>query len=736
MQCTIYTHHSSICTCTFVHACIRFTRISDITHHLITDHNITLDTETRSFDTFEEFVAWKSEEERKTCTTYIQKCGSQTYSTGQHWYFYCNRAGQHTSKSRGIRSLKTQGSCKTGTWCTAHIKAVQNNITGKVDITFCHTHQNHELQLGHLRIQPSTRQNIAAQLQQGVAINRIMDNIREDISQGINRDHLISKQDVRNIQHCYNIEGISRHANDLTSVCSWVEELSSLPYNPVLVFKPQGTPQLPSMENISVNDFVLGIQTEFQRDMLKKFGNSCICMDGTHGTNVYDFNLITILVIDEYGEGIPVAWLLANREDSTVLMEFLKEVRRTSGYLAPKWFMSDDADQFFNAWSGVFGKKGTKKILCSWHVDRSWRKAILLHIKDKETQIQVYHHLRILLTERVESQFRVYLQQFLTIIQGTSAEFLQYFRKHYCSKTEQWALCYRAGTQVNTNMFIESFHRLLKVVYMEHKQNRRVDFLLHMLLKISRDKLYDRLQKVEKGKNTHRMTEINKRHKSAESMVRQGIQASQSQNGYWTVPSEAESYLDYMVRKLEEHCKSNCKVVCGTCNACIHLYTCTCTDFLIHNTVCKHIHLVHMSQNTCVSETDSTKFKENEITYFTELTTRNIITHTSKPQQGHVHIQSIIEQQLLQLNTDIKTMDMPTLRIVAKHLQSAISIGKAMNANKDRRLPPLPVKRKIASNAKIEKQLHFFSTKKKRQKNGHYVSAYTSGHYEICTSSY
>lgn len=96
----------------------------------------------------------------------------------------------------------------------------------------------------------------------------------------------------------------------------------------------------------------------------------------------------------------------------------------------------------------------------------------------------------------------MYLQQFLTIIQGTSVELLQYFTKHYCGRTEQWALCYRAGTQVNTNMFIESFHRLLKVVYMEHKQNRRVDFLLHILLKISRDKLYDRLQKVGKGK-TH-----------------------------------------------------------------------------------------------------------------------------------------------------------------------------------------------------------------------------------------
>ena len=150
-----------------------------------------------------------------------------------------------------------------------------------------------------------------------------------------------------------------------------------------------------------------------------------------------------------------------------------------------------------------------------------------------------------------------------------------------------------------------------------------------------------------------------------------------------------------------------------------------------------------MSQNICVSETDSTKFKENEITYFTELTTRNIITHTSKSQQGHVHIQSIIEQQLHQLNTDIKTMDMPTLRIVAKHLQSAISIRKAMNVNKDRRLPPLPVKRKIASNAKIEKQLHFFSTKKKRQKMAtmsqpthqdtmNSVRALTNTHPEFC----
>ena len=48
--------------------------------------------------------------------------------------------------------------------------------------------------------------------------------------------------------------------------------------------------------------------------------------------------------------------------------------------MAPKWFINYDADQFCNAWSRVFGKKKKDmKILCSWHVDRSRRKAILQH---------------------------------------------------------------------------------------------------------------------------------------------------------------------------------------------------------------------------------------------------------------------------------------------------------------------------------------------------------------------
>ena len=117
---------------------------------------------------------------------------------------------------------------------------------------------------------------IAAQLQQGVTMDRIMDNIRENVVEGITREHLVTKQDVHNIKNQYNIEGVMRHSNDLTSVCAWVEELISSPNNPVLLFKAQGEEQPHGMDNVGSDDFILGIQTDFQLDMLCKYGHMCV----------------------------------------------------------------------------------------------------------------------------------------------------------------------------------------------------------------------------------------------------------------------------------------------------------------------------------------------------------------------------------------------------------------------------------------------------------------------------
>ena len=97
----------------------------------------------------------------------------------------------------------------------------------------------------------------------------------------------------------------------------------------------------PSLPVIEEKDFILVIQTPLQAAMLKEFGNNIILIDSTHRTTGYDFQLITIVVVDELGEGYPIAWCLSNREDQIVL----------TGTISPSWFMSDDADQFYGAWT-------------------------------------------------------------------------------------------------------------------------------------------------------------------------------------------------------------------------------------------------------------------------------------------------------------------------------------------------------------------------------------------------
>ena len=172
---------------------------------------------------------------------------------------------------------------------------------------------------------------VAAKLQQGVAVDRILEDIRNSVERHLRPEHLMTRKDIQNIKVQFNINSAMKHKNDLLSVSSWVNEMQQLEYNPVIIFKQQGVPD--ATHNLDKNDFILGVQTEFQKDVFAKFGNSTICLDSTHGTYIYDFYLTTIVVVDEYGEGIPVAWCLSNRIDMLVLSEFLKALKCRAAFL-------------------------------------------------------------------------------------------------------------------------------------------------------------------------------------------------------------------------------------------------------------------------------------------------------------------------------------------------------------------------------------------------------------------
>ena len=111
----------------------------------------------------------------------------------------------------------------------------------------------------------------------------------------------------------------------------------------------------------------------------------------------------------------------------------------------------------------MFGEGDTKKIICVWHIDRTWRKALAETVRDKD-QIKIYHQLSILPSERDEAKFRVTLQTFLTYLQTEHTHFFAYFTSNYYSRLPQLATCYCTQTTINTNMYLGSFHSPKNIV--------------------------------------------------------------------------------------------------------------------------------------------------------------------------------------------------------------------------------------------------------------------------------
>ena len=142
--------------------------------------------------------------------------------------------------------------------------------------------------------------------------------------------------------------------------------------------------------------------------------------------------------------------------------------------------MSDDVEQFYSAWIATFDGK-PRKLSCNWHVDRVWRRSISNFIKTEEDQVSIYHTLRVLMEEMEEQKFYSLLESFLSSIQSDKAfeKCSDYFDAKYGRRYEQWAFCYRKRAGINTNMYAESFHRVLKHVYMKGKINKRLDSIIH-----------------------------------------------------------------------------------------------------------------------------------------------------------------------------------------------------------------------------------------------------------------
>ena len=199
--------------------------------------------------------------------------------------------------------------------------------------------------------------------------------------------------------------------------------------------------------------------------MLKKYGvNSTTCVDSTHGTNAYDIQLTTIMVIDAHREGIPVAFCYSNHVHKEAMEVFFHVVSETAGVtLCDITLMTNDADANANAWASVFGTPQHR----------------LLNEKklmgDSVLKADVYKSLSVLMEEPNITKFNELQKQFIHACdEDEQVTQLSYFKMNYASRPQVWAYCHRIGLHSH-NINLEAMHRVLQQVYLEGREVHRID---------------------------------------------------------------------------------------------------------------------------------------------------------------------------------------------------------------------------------------------------------------------
>lgn len=469
----------------------------EMVNHYSSTHNINISTTTVAFKNFLEFEKWKMEMEKETISKYIKYRAKRTNEKVIHFY-RCHRDGFFKKSGKNIRHLKLLGSNKINGHCPARLDVTVLNKSGCVSVKYIKTHVGHDMDLRRLTLTKKEKEQIADKIGQKMPFDEILNVVRDNVSKdNLERIHLLTKKDLFNIKKIYNLQNDSvTHSIDSIGLEGWITEMTD---SVVRLYKRQGQldPNFPELEE---QDFLLVIMNDAQLEILKKCAEECVCVDATHGSNPYNFELTTLLVIDEMREGFPCMFVFSNRTDVVIFKMVFGLIKSLCVILKPKIFMSDLTEASYSAWVEVM-EAVPYRLFCSWHIDDAWRKNIKEKIKNRQKQFYAYKVVRTLMEERDFTTFNKILPQAIIQMQNDPdlEAFASYFSSYYVANREMWAYSYRMHSGLNTNMHLERMHRTIKYIYPKSKVGKRLDKTISAIMKFIKDKLFERVITYDKG---------------------------------------------------------------------------------------------------------------------------------------------------------------------------------------------------------------------------------------------
>lgn len=587
-------------------------RIS-LLNHFTDEHRIEIQVDYLEFENIDLFNKWKDELENETKCRY-NKISYKLYTDRNTTIFQCHRSGHYKARGSGYRLLKAQGSKKLNAYCPAQLHVSDSGNC--IRVRFTSTHVGHENELCHMYLKQRDREIIAQKLALGMSPEDIVAEA-DDPENSDRRESYIDLKDVYNVQASFKLK-LPERCNELKllSLDDWLY----VHQNDVLLYEKEGSLKLSEM-GLESDDFMLILMSDLQKEMFCKFGGHIVCVQTIRNPSKYSFVLTTVMVLDEYCESFPVAFLFSNRINDNICQIFFHHIASSVGPIQPNVFMSDRSTELYKAWVETM-LPAHRQLFCTWHVLRDWKNNAV-RITNEEKRKAVLKMLENEVLKQVDYQsFEEALNKFLECSDEDMQAFLEYFIKNYLETIPSWAYCFRLDAQINTNLSIETFYRVFR--YVNTKDSLKLMSIEEALYSLTKHMEYKkRCRKVtsmKRFKNSKKISTIRKNHKNALNANVDEKSITVTEDG-WLIPSfndVSDGLCEmFLVRKNETSSCVDCKLVCPSCNICIHNYSCSCLDYSIRFTMCEHIHYLCNALKTQVEieEVEGSLLDYNEVDY-------------------------------------------------------------------------------------------------------------------------
>lgn len=319
--------------------------------HYRNEHNLIITIQTLQFSDLDNFQIWLKSIEEKSKSRFVKERGVTCNKSNVILTYICHRSGFYTSESKGMRTLKTQGSNKINGFCPAGVKVTIKD--GVCYARYVQEHVGHDMNPIRLPLRAIDKQELASKLAAKVPFSEILDEIKDKIS-GDSRLHLLTKKDLYNIQAAYSLQPCASKPEEDVTVGAWVHEILQSQDSCIKFYKPQNT-TLVNYPELCEEDYILCILNNSQLETLKQFGNDFVCFDTVKG-KFNSFELHTLTTIDKTKHAFPCCFIITNRTDKLVLEICLKALReQIKNGIRTKFFMGDVEDMFYEAWVEVMG---------------------------------------------------------------------------------------------------------------------------------------------------------------------------------------------------------------------------------------------------------------------------------------------------------------------------------------------------------------------------------------------